>query len=389
MVSVTATRSRVRGEFVHLAHRGLGLSDFALAVAKLVTRAVPGDGFCMVTLDPATLLPTSEIVVNGLPPAFIPRLTEIEFGEADYNKLTDLARFGRPTASLNQATRGNLELSVRQRELRRPSGFGDELRSVLADSGGGTWGAMTLLREAGRPVYTNAEVDFVESLSTTLAEGVRRATLLDESIRGADDPAVGVLVLSDDDSVELADAAADRWLDDLGVVDAPGAPLPLVIRSVAARARRITSSAANDAHDLGDASARVRTQSGKLLIVRGSVLGGGDSARVAVLLEVVRPIEMAPLIADSYGLTSRERTITELVAQGLATKEISQRLHLAVYTVQDHLKSIFDKTDTASRGELVARLFFDHYAPRLSNRHRPLADANPPTASTASAASTD
>jgi hypothetical protein len=37
--------------------------------------------------------------------------------------------------------------------------------------------------------------------------------------------------------------------------------------------------------------------------------------------------------------------------------------------VQDHLKGIFGKTGTGTRGELVARLFFDHYAPRLTREN--------------------
>jgi DNA-binding CsgD family transcriptional regulator len=49
------------------------------------------------------------------------------------------------------------------------------------------------------------------------------------------------------------------------------------------------------------------------------------------------------------------------VARGLSTAEIAQRLHLSEYTVQDHLKKVFDKSGTSSRGELVSRLFFDHH----------------------------
>ena len=73
------------------------------------------------------------------------------------------------------------------------------------------------------------------------------------------------------------------------------------------------------------------------------------------------------MIADAYGLTERERAITALVAQGLSTDEIAGRLHLSPWTVQDHLKAIFEKVGVGTRGELVARVFFEHYAPRLTS----------------------
>jgi DNA-binding CsgD family transcriptional regulator len=53
--------------------------------------------------------------------------------------------------------------------------------------------------------------------------------------------------------------------------------------------------------------------------------------------------------------------VTELVAQGLPTAAIAARLYPSPYAVQDHLKAIFEKLDVSTRGELVARLFVDHY----------------------------
>ncbi len=116
---------------------------------------------------------------------------------------------------------------------------------------------------------------------------------------------------------------------------------------------------------MADARARVRTPSGIWLLAHGSLLGEGANARSVVILEPAGTLELAPLVAHAYGLTERERVVTQLVAQGLDTAAMADRLKLSAWTIQDHLKTIFEKTGTGTRGELVARLFFDHYAPRL------------------------
>lgn len=93
------------------------------------------------------------------------------------------------------------------------------------------------------------------------------------------------------------------------------------------------------------------------------MLRNGTQMRTAVTLERARAPELAELVADAYGLTARQRHVTELVAQGLSTTAIAARLHVSMYTVTDHLKAIFEKLDVSSRGELVARLFVDRYQP--------------------------
>lgn len=355
---VIGAPARVRDDIVRLVHRGLPVREFARAVGSALLRAVPAEGTCLMTLDPATLLPTAEFVENGLPAAEMLRLVEIEVREPDFNKWTQLARAEQPAASLSDVTAGDLDRSLRQREIRRPGGFADELRAVLAGSTG-AWGALTVFRETKRPHFSSTEVQFVSSTAALIADGLRRGLLLDAAQAGADD--VGLLILDADDGVRLANPAADRWRDELGAGDRVGALLPLVIPAVARQARAVGDPATTAT---APATARARTRSGRWLIVRGSLM---DDGSVAVLLEPARPAEMAPLIADAYGLTDTERRVTELVAQGLSTKQVAGRLRVSTYTVQDHLKSIFTKSGTGSRGELVARLFFDHHAAALTS----------------------
>jgi hypothetical protein len=146
-------------------------------------------------------------------------------------------------------------------------------------SAAGTWGALTLLREAKRPHFTAADVRFVASVAGLLADGLRRAMLLGASADGDHD--AGVLVLAADHTIEMANRAADQWLDELGALDRPGLALPVVVYTVAERTRRG-----------GGGRVIVRTSAGRWVVVRGSLLGEGAEPKVAILLEAAQPPEM-------------------------------------------------------------------------------------------------
>jgi DNA-binding CsgD family transcriptional regulator len=58
----------------------------------------------------------------------------------------------------------------------------------------------------------------------------------------------------------------------------------------------------------------------------------------------------------SDGLTQREREVALLVADGLRSREVAERLGIASQTVKSHLKTIFDKLGVRNRVELARRL---------------------------------
>jgi hypothetical protein len=131
------SRERVRDDLVRLAGARLPLASLIDEAGRLIARAVPYDGACWHTVDPATLIDTSFRAVNL--PSQGTRLARNEYLDDDYNRWVELARSRRHSRVLSEATAGDLNRSPRYREFLRPAGFLGELRtSFVAD--GACWG---------------------------------------------------------------------------------------------------------------------------------------------------------------------------------------------------------------------------------------------------------
>ncbi len=64
--------------------------------------------------------------------------------------------------------------------------------------------------------------------------------------------------------------------------------------------------------------------------------------------------ELPKMVAiEGVDLTQREREVVSLLSQGLSNPQIGAKLHLSPRTVEKHVTSLFRKTDTTNRSELV------------------------------------
>jgi DNA-binding CsgD family transcriptional regulator len=344
--------------FARLIHRGLGLPEFFVAADRALLRVVPFDASCWISLDPATLLPTSHFSRDyGFDQLLA--LAANEFLDDDWNRFADLARAPRPAATLRGATGGDLTRSRRHVDFLGPFGFedGDELRVVFRD-GEAAWGAAVVHRRRG--AFHPEEVALVADLGEVLAHGIRRAILTGALSTGNQTDPPGLVLLDGDDAIETVSPSGRRWIGELMDSTASTNEVPLLLASVAHQARLAGDGRSDDV-----SSVRVPRRRGGWLRLDASLTEDGE--RVAILISPAREPEVAELIAQVYGLTAREREVTRLTMQGLSTREMAAALHVSPYTVQDHLKSIFDKVEVRSRRELVAQLFLQQCAPRLAD----------------------
>ncbi|WP_143531893.1 helix-turn-helix transcriptional regulator [Saccharothrix sp. ALI-22-I] len=322
------------------------------AVVGPLRAAVPFDAWCVLTVDPATVMTTGGFHEEGLPAEHLGHLAEIEARGSDALALADLARGRGNAATLNGATGGRPERSERYRDILVPSGLAYEMR-LLFRSGRAVWGAMVAFRGSDVADFSPAEIALAGQATTGVADIMRREMVLAEITHRPMPDGPGLVLVSGDLERVSCTEAAEQLLAEIDDGLDPRSGLPF---SVVVLARRVLAS--------GPVRSRLRTRRGRWLTLHAD----RTADQASIIVEPTRPVEVAAIVADAYGLTRRERTVVRLLACGHSRHEIARGLAVSPHTVDDHIKHVYAKLGARSRAELTYRLFFDQYVPRIQDQ---------------------
>jgi DNA-binding CsgD family transcriptional regulator len=344
-----ATRARSEATLAgieRLAGSATGEQELLTGVAALVRRAVPYVGAAWLSTDPATTLFTDGVVEDFLPETCHPWFHN-ELVADDVHKFRRIA--GRGPARLSEVE--DRSVSARWREIMRPQGLDDELRLTLDDTTG-TWGTVELHREVGDPDFDRGDAALLASIGPTVAAGLRRVAVARRAATSVEPDGPGVVLVHADGSAEPMTHAGAGWLEVL-MPPSAGQDQRTSLLTVAGLA------AAEGDRAGGARRLRSRTRDGAWVTLHPQPTIRGDD--VAVIIEPIRPAEIAELLSLAHGLTPREQQVVLLLARGRSTSDIAAELVVSRHTVRDHVKASLAKVGVNSRSELLAVLFDRHY----------------------------
>jgi DNA-binding CsgD family transcriptional regulator len=338
---VAATIPAARQLLAQTVHADLPFAD---GVMRSLNSAIGFDGYCLFAVDPITGLRSAMYAAHGLK---VPteRLVHNETVEHDVNRYS--------TLSQRQGHVGLLSLraapeppSPRLHEIMRPEGYVSELRLVLV-ADGRYWGALSLFRDERRHPFTTVHEESAQDMAGPLCAALRRHQIRRPGAT-RDARRAGAVLVGADGRLLSVSPEAQEWLVDLTSAGSDGITVDDASRMLHEVAHATVQGQPNP-------SCRVRTREGRWLIISGTTTPLTPVA-ATVVIQPAAVDQTLPAFAAWSGLSRREAQIAQLLARGLATKQIARRLDLSIHTVNDHLQSTYRKAGVNARDELLALL---------------------------------
>ncbi len=345
LVAGERERARCRERLERLSESTLDCESIQREAIADLQRVIGFDRWCWPFADSETLLPLSGVAEHDFGPK-VPRSLELEYSDDHFAAKHVLARRANPAGSLSAETGGDLALSGRWDEVMRPAGIGD-IAAVACRDALGCWGWIEAYRDGDDRRFEAGDLELLASVGPSLGSALRRGLMIASKSDALGPSPPGVIVLNPDLSLVSSTAAARAWIDALpaAALFASWAMLPAQVYPVATRSR--SRNGVKGAHALE------RAIDGRWVMIEAAPLEGDGDGQIAVTLRGAAQTETFDLFCRAYAFTKRERDVAAAVVAGLDTRALTERLFISRHTVQDHLKSIFQKIGIHSRRELL------------------------------------
>ncbi len=207
--------------------------------------------------------------------------------------------------------------------------------------------AIALQRDSGLGDFTPHERRLMRLVAPDIQRAARGMLVRERAERMRQGDSCGMILWSSTGHMRQADATAmallgrcDLRLAELIATDANGLVRGRQPREGEAVQRQLT------------------TNDGRLLAVRSVVLESRPDTDVVTLIALSpeTPPDRLSQLADRYRLTPREVDVARLAAEGLGNRHIGFKLGIATPTVGTYLTSIYRKTGSTGRVDLVRLL---------------------------------
>jgi len=231
------------------------------------------------------------------------------------------------------------------------------------------YGILTLLRTAELGAFTASEISMLtfalDALSDRLS-ALRLQPQSKETAARADRPESGLspelleeafYVLDSDLQIVLAWTSEDeRRIALTGLHTRIAERLPIVLEQTV---RELTAAWSVDSLNVTN-SARAAS----FLVVRTQPMSGPAGLFIGVRIDRFQPPNSLTGAASRFHISPREVQVLALLLDGNHLDEIARQLNITSSTVQDHIKSMLDKTGSGNRSELIARVLGWESTPR-------------------------
>lgn len=218
------------------------------------------------------------------------------------------------------------------------------------------FGILTLLRTAELGPFTSSEISMLTLALDAASDRLSALRLqpqpqADASLTSqyVQYPKGSFYVLDGDMQIVLAWSSEDqRRIALTGLHTRIAERLPVVLEETV---RQLTAAWSTDS-----VRAPGMAQPVPFLVVRTEPMSGPAGLFIGVRIDRFQPPNSLTGAAARFHISPREVQVLALLLDGKHLNEIAAQLHITSSTVQDHIKSMLDKTESGNRSELIGRV---------------------------------